>query len=97
MSNYNFFLLFAIILLIISCTKKPEQVSVIKEKKLYSQMSEAYNDGLKALEDGDVLFAAKNLMKQKFYTLNQNLHPKLLLWQRIHIILKIIIRMQLLN
>ena len=36
---------------------------------------EAYNKGFSALEMGDVIFAAKNLMKQKHYFHNLNGHP----------------------
>ena len=47
-----------IILLLISCSKN-EKVSVVKEKNIETQMIEAFREGYKELEDGDVLFAAK--------------------------------------
>ncbi len=51
-----------VILLIvnISCSKKKEiQKSVIIEKSLELQVLEVYEEGMKSLEEGDVLFAAK--------------------------------------
>ena len=58
----NIFLkLLAIILIIFlnSCSKKEEKISMIQEKELRLQMIDAYKEGVKALEEGDVLFAAK--------------------------------------
>ena len=53
------FLLFFLFILFVSCSKDLEKKSVIKEKSLDLQIREAYSDGLEALEQGDVLFAAK--------------------------------------
>ena len=56
------FLRLLFILLIIfasSCSKKAEKVSIIKEKEINLQMIDAYKEGVKAFEEGDVLFAAK--------------------------------------
>ena len=53
-----FFFLF-IILTLISCSKKEDKVSLIKEDVLEMQMIEAYNEGLKEFNKGDVFFAAK--------------------------------------
>ena len=58
----NIFLKLLVIILIIflnSCSKKEEKISMIKEKELRLQMIDAYKEGVKALEEGDVLFAAK--------------------------------------
>jgi len=54
-------LLFSILLffLITSCSKDLERKSLINEKSLDAQVREAYESGLDALEEGDVLFAAK--------------------------------------
>jgi len=43
----------------VSCTKKNEIISKIEEKDLELQVFEAYKEGLRSLEEGDVLFAAK--------------------------------------
>ena len=56
------FLRLLIIILIIfvnSCSKKEEKISIIKEKEINLQMIDAYKEGVKAFEEGDVLFAAK--------------------------------------
>ena len=42
-----------------SCSKESIQKSTIKEKSLDLQVLEAYQGGLEALDDGDVLYAAK--------------------------------------
>ena len=46
-------------LLFISCSKDNLKQSVINEKSLDRQVYEAYSEGMKSLESGDVLFAAK--------------------------------------
>ena len=56
------FLRLLFILLIVftsSCSEKEEKISIIKEKKINLQMIDAYKEGIKAFEEGDVLFAAK--------------------------------------
>ena len=58
--RFNKFLLFIIIILgFISCSEKQEKISLIKEDSLEMQMIEAYNEGLKEFNRGDVFFAAK--------------------------------------
>ena len=59
MKFQNFFLSLFIILSLISCAEKEEKVSLIKEKVLEMQMIEAYNEGLKEFNRGDIFFAAK--------------------------------------
>ena len=44
---------------IIACNKDSKDISVITEQNIEKQMIDAYNEGLKALEGGDSLFAAK--------------------------------------
>ena len=48
-----------IILFLFSCAKEEINKPAIKEKSLDLQVIEAYNEGKKSLETGDVLFAAK--------------------------------------
>ncbi len=51
---------FLIILIIFSsCSKEVLNQSTIKEKSLELQVQEVYKEGMEALENGDVLFAAK--------------------------------------
>ena len=58
--RYQKFLIFLLIVFtFISCSQKEEKVSVIKEDNLEMQMIEAYNEGLKELNKGDIFFAAK--------------------------------------
>ena len=53
-------LILGIFLSLSGCGSKKEEQVILDSRDLESQMTEAYNKGLKALEDGDVLFAAKN-------------------------------------
>ena len=55
----NLIILFFLILTCISCSKKEIKKSVIKEKSLDMQVLAAYREGKEALENNDVLFAAK--------------------------------------
>ena len=48
-----------IFILLISCSKKQENVSIIKEKNLETQMIEVYNQGMQEFERGDVIYAAR--------------------------------------
>ena len=53
------FLILILFLLNISCSKEKEKISIIQEKSLEMQMIEAYNQGLKELEQGDAIYAAR--------------------------------------
>ena len=44
----------------LSCTKKEEKVEIIIDDVIETQMLESYKKGLKALEDGDALYAARH-------------------------------------
>ena len=55
----NIFLILSISVLLISCSKKEIKEDVIVEKSLEMQVLEAYEEGMKALNSNDVLFAAK--------------------------------------
>ena len=48
-----------IILLLSNCAQKKEQVNVIEGENIEQQMILTYNTGVKALQDGDVLYATK--------------------------------------
>ena len=56
-NNLTYF--FLIFIFVISCSKEKIEVTKINEKKLDLQVLEAYQEGLEALDSGDVLFAAK--------------------------------------
>ena len=55
----KFFLFIAFFAIFISCSKEEIKESIIKEKSLDLQVLEAYQEGVKNLETGDVLYAAK--------------------------------------
>jgi outer membrane protein assembly factor BamD len=57
MNKHFLFIIFFVIL--ISCSKEEITKSFIKEKSLDLQVLEAYKEGVKSLESGDVLYAAK--------------------------------------
>ena len=59
MLKFKIIIFIIILVLINSCSKEPIQKSIIKEKSLELQVKEAYQEGVKALNDGDVLFASK--------------------------------------
>jgi len=49
----------ALLIFNLSCSKKIDKKSIIIEKSMESQILEAWNEGLKELERGEVLYAAK--------------------------------------
>jgi len=55
----KFFIFFIFIFLLSSCSKEVTKENLIKEKSLELQVIEAYQEGIEALEGGDVLFAAQ--------------------------------------
>ena len=56
---YKILIFLLIILPFFSCSKEVMRDSSIKEKSLDLQVIEAYQEGMKSLNEGDVLFAAK--------------------------------------
>ena len=59
MDSKKSLLLIILFLIFVSCSKHQSKESTIKEKSLEAQVLEAYNEGLKALDQRDVIFAAK--------------------------------------
>ena len=59
MNFKRLFIIFFLFLFVISCSKENIKKSVIEEKNLEFQVAEAYEKGFEALEQGDVIFAAK--------------------------------------
>jgi outer membrane protein assembly factor BamD len=66
---FTFLLIFSIFFFT-SCSGKKEKEVDIKGLDLEAEMIDAYNAGLKALNEGDVLFAAKN------FNAVENLYPQ---------------------
>ena len=59
-----------------SCSKEVSKETIIKEKSLESQVREAYNEGMEALESGDVLFAAKKFNEAEILFPQANSAPQ---------------------
>ena len=53
------FFTITIFVLFVSCTKQTQNKSVLKETSIDLQVQESFKEGIKALEGGDVLYAAK--------------------------------------
>ena len=72
----KYFLLFFVLILFVSCSKDVEKKSIIKQKSLDLQIREAYSEGLEALEQGDVLFAARKFNEVEILYPQSDLAPK---------------------
>ena len=72
----KFFFLFLILSFNISCSKDTVKKSVINEKSLDLQVLEAYEEGVKSLEYGDVLFAAKKFNEAEILFPQSDWAPK---------------------
>ncbi len=70
MKNFFILLTLTVSLFLYGCGSKKEEKIILDSKDLESQMTEAYDKGLKALEEGDVLFAAKN------FNIVENIYPQ---------------------
>ena len=76
----KFFLLIICFVTLVSCAKKEEfKESIIKEKSLDLQVLEAYQQGMKNLESGDVLYAAKKFNEAELLFPQSEWAPKALL------------------
>ena len=51
--------LLSIICFLFSCSQKKEELNILEEGDIEKQMILTYNTGIKAFEDGDVLYATK--------------------------------------
>ena len=76
MTYRNCFHFFLIILLCLSCSKKEIKKSKINEVNLESQMIEAYEEGLKELKAGDVIYAAKKFNEAEILFPQSEYAPK---------------------
>tara|TARA_S200000501_G_scaffold339005_1_gene346265 strand:- start:322 stop:1152 length:831 start_codon:yes stop_codon:yes gene_type:complete len=73
--KYFLFLLF-IIFSLQSCLKNEEVVTKVKGDSLEEQMIEAYNEGVKAFEKGDVLYATKKFSEAELIFPQSDWAPK---------------------
>ncbi|MDA7577316.1 outer membrane protein assembly factor BamD [Candidatus Pelagibacter sp.] len=71
-----FFSLLLILFFCISCSKEVKKKSVINEKSLDLQVLEAYEEGKKSLNEGDVLFAAKKFNEAEILFPQSDWAPK---------------------
>ena len=76
MTYRNCFHFFLIILLCLSCSKKEIEKSKINEVNLESQMIEAYEEGLKELKAGDVIYAAQKFNEAEILFPQSEYAPK---------------------
>ena len=76
MNLIRILILISIILLSYSCSQEPTNKTVIKEKSLDLQVLEAYNEGKKNLEAGDVLYAAKKFNEAEILFPQSDWAPK---------------------
>ena len=72
----NFFYFFLIIFFCFSCSKKEIEKSSINEVNLEGQMIEAYKEGIKELEAGDVIYAAKKFNEAEILFPQSEYAPK---------------------
>ena len=70
------FLFSLFVFLTLSCSKDDLKKSIIKEKNLDEQVFEAYDEGMKSLKSGDVLFAAKKFNEAEILFPQSDWAPK---------------------
>ncbi len=76
MRRFYVSLLTLVLLFTISCSKEVKKETFIIEKKLNLQAIESYKEGMKALEEGDSLFAAKKFNEVEVLFPQSELAPK---------------------
>ncbi len=76
MSIRRIIYVFIIFIFCLSCTKKIEEKSVIKETNLELQMIEAYQEGLEELKKGDAIFAAKKFNEAEILFPQSDVAPR---------------------
>ena len=63
-------------LLLNSCSNDKKKIDIIEEEDIELQMIDSYKEGIKALEDGDVLFAAKKFNEAELVYPQSDWAPK---------------------
>lgn len=74
--NIRFFAIFLLLIFTYSCSKEVVKKSSIKETNIESQMIEAYKEGVKELNNGDALFAAKKFNEAEILFPQSNIAPR---------------------
>ena len=72
--NKIFFIL--IFIFLISCSNEIKEENIFKEKNIELQVLELYQEGLKSLDEGDVLFAAKKFNEAEILFPQSEIAPK---------------------
>lgn len=72
--NKIFFIL--IFTFLISCSNEIKKENILKEKNIELQVLELYQEGLKSLDEGDVLFAAKKFNEAEILFPQSEIAPK---------------------
>jgi len=76
MFKIKFSIIILILILSSSCSKNVSNKPIIKEKELNLQMIEAYKEGLRELEKGDALYAAKKFNEAEILFPQSEYAPK---------------------
>ena len=76
MSKFKFIFIFLLFIFCLSCSKEVAKKPVIKEKNIELEMIESYREGLKELERGDALFAAKKFNEAEILFPQSKYAPK---------------------
>jgi outer membrane protein assembly factor BamD len=76
MLKFKFIFIFLMFVLLYSCSKTIPEKTITKEKDIEFQMIEAYEEGLKELKRGDVLYAAKKFNEAEILFPQSNYAPK---------------------
>ena len=69
-------LIILIFLFLNSCSNDKKKIDIIEEEDIELQMIDSYREGIKALEDGDVLFAAKKFNEAELVYPQSDWAPK---------------------
>ena len=69
-------LIILIFLFLNSCSNDKKKIDIIEEENIELQMIDSYKEGIKALEDGDVLFAAKKFNEAELVYPQSDWAPK---------------------
>ena len=76
MKIINILKIFILMFFCFSCSKDIEKKTILNEKSLDLQVLEAYEEGMKSLEDGDALFAAKKFNEAEILFPQSDWAPK---------------------
>ena len=69
-------LIILIFLFLNSCSNDKKKIDIIEEEDIELQMIDSYKEGIKALEDGDILFAAKKFNEAELVYPQSDWAPK---------------------